>query len=165
MTIPRNDEIQTALVAILKSSNLVTGLLTTPDNATGANEIREDQWQGTEFDYPNVRIRMISNNPLSDNLSCSFTDFSVSFMVFSQEASSKEADKLAGIIGILLSGKSFSYSGVSIHLKANNLIPAVRSDRNTWRAECLMQGTASGGIGAIDSFLLPEDDSGYLILG
>lgn len=142
MTLPRNDEIQSVLVAYLKTISAVYNLLITFDNASGTSEIREDQWQGTEFDYPNIRVRMISNIPISDNPDCSATIFTASFMAFSQDASSWEADKIAGIISTSVSGKSFIKSGIEIYLRTTNLIPAVRSDMHTWRAECLMQGTA-----------------------
>jgi hypothetical protein len=143
MTMPRNDEIQSALVAYLKTVPAVTNLLMTVDNPTGTSEIREDQWQGTEFDYPNIRVRMISNVPLGNNYECAKSTFTVSFMAFSQDYSSWEADKIAGIISTSLIGKSFTQGSISIYLRTTNLIPAVRSDTHTWRAECLMQGTAS----------------------
>jgi len=66
MTMLRNDEIQTAIVAYLKTKTAITSLLITEDNPTGLVEIREDQWQGTEFDYPNIRVRMIGNSPFGD---------------------------------------------------------------------------------------------------
>lgn len=138
MTDIRNDELQSALVAYLKTVTAITSLLVTEDVSVGANEIREDQWQGTEFNYPNIRVRMVSNNP-----DCPGSDFTVSFMVFSQDFSTWEADKIAGIIGTSLNKKSFSQGGVLIYLRTTNLIPAVRSDIHTWRAECLMQGRAT----------------------
>jgi len=143
MTTPRNDEIQAAIVAYLKTITAITNLLVTVDVPVGATEIREDQWQGTEFDYPNIRVRMINNTPDTDDPSCSITIFSVSIMAFSQEYSSLEADRIAGIISTSVSGKTVSQVGVSVYLRTTNLIPAVRSDVHTWRAECLMQGTAA----------------------
>lgn len=143
MTMLRNDEIQTTLVAYLKTLSAVTTLLTTIDNTIGANEIREDQWQGTEFDYPNVRVRMISNIPYGDSDQCDASTFTVSIMSFSQEASSQEADKIAGIISTSLHAKSFTQGTVYVVIHTTNLIPAVRADMRTWRAECLLQGVAS----------------------
>lgn len=143
MTMPRNDEIQSALVTYLKTLTAITSLLVTADNTVGANEIREDQWQGTEFDYPNIRVRMISNVPLGNNYECAESTFTVSAMAFSQDYSSWEADKIAGIISTSLNGKSFMQGSVQFYLRTTNLIPAVRSDMHTWRAECLMQGTAA----------------------
>lgn len=142
MTSPRNDEVQSSIVAYLKTISAITSLLITLDNASGTTEIREDQWQGTEFDYPNIRVRMISNVPTTDNPDCSTTAINVSLMAFSEDASSWEADKIAGIISTSVSGKTNNKLGVEIYLRTISLIPAVRSDMHTWRAECLMQGTA-----------------------
>ena len=144
MTTPRNDEIQASIVAYLKGIYAIYSQLVIPDFPTGTpTEIREDQWQGTEFDYPNIRVRMISNFPTTDNPDCSDTAITVSIMVFSQEYSTQEADRIAGIISTYVSGKSFSQAGVSVYLRTTNLIPAVRSDIHTWRAECLMSGNAA----------------------
>jgi hypothetical protein len=138
MTDIRNDELQSTLVAYLKTIVAITNLLVTEDNSIGSKEIREDQWQGDNFFYPNIRVRIIGNVP-----DCPGSDFTVSFMAFSQDFSSWEADKIAGIIGTSLNDKSFSQGGIFIHLRTTNLIPAVRSDLHTWRAECLMQGRAT----------------------
>ncbi len=144
MTTPRNDEIQASIVAYLKGIYAIYSQLVTPEFPTGtSSEIREDQWQGTEFDYPNIRVRMISNIPTTDDPSCSIATITVSIMVFSQEYSTQEADRIAGIISTYVSGKTFVSSGVSVYLRTTNLIPAVRSDVHTWRAECLMQGSAA----------------------
>ena len=143
MTMLRNDEIQTAIIAYLKAKSAIYSLLITIDNTTGYQEIREDQWQGTEFDYPNIRVRMISNAPFGDSDQCDASTFTVSIMVFSQDYSSQEADKISGIISTSLHAKSFIQGSVSMFLRTTNLIPAVRSDTLTWRAECLMQGVAT----------------------
>jgi len=143
MTTPRNDEIQASIVAYLKGIYAIYSQLVIPDFPTGTpTEIREDQWQGTEFDYPNIRVRMINNLPDTDDPSCCNTSFTVSIMAFSQEYSSQEADRIAGLIHTYLSGKSFESSGVYLYLRTTNIIPAVRSDVHTWRAECLMTGRA-----------------------
>ena len=144
MTMLRNDEIQAALVAYLKSLTAVTSQLVTIDGiAIGATEIREDQWQGTEFEYPNIRVRMISDIPYGDSDQCNASSFTASVMVFSQDYSSQQADRISGIISTSLHGKSFIQGSISMVLRTTNLIPAVRSDTNTWRSECLLQGIAS----------------------
>lgn len=132
MTIIRNDEVQTALVSKLKSLSAITALV-------NAVEIREDQWQGSEFSYPNIRIRMI-NNSVPDGCA---TKISVGFQVFTGDRFSDTADKIAGIIGNELDGLSFVAEGLHMNLWVVSLIPAVRSDIRTWRAECLMDGTIS----------------------
>lgn len=144
MTMPTNENIQTAIVAYLKSKAAITSLLVDQDGtALGAAEVREDQWQGTEFAYPNIRVRMIGNNPLGDSDQCNASNFAVSLMVFSELASSKQSENISGIISTSLHAKSFEQNSLHIFLRTTNLLPAVRSDRNVWRAECLMQGVAT----------------------
>jgi hypothetical protein len=144
MTMLTNAEIQTAIIAYLKGITAITSTLKDIDGVLiGAKEIREDQWQGTEFEYPNIRVRMISNNPFGDSDQCDASTFTVSIMTFSQSASSLEAEQISGIISTSLHAKSFVQGTLSIFLRTTNLIPAVRADMRTWRAECLMQGVAT----------------------
>ena len=144
MSMLTNEEIQSALIAYLKSKATITNTLVDINGTVlGATEIREDQWQGDNFDYPNIRVRMISNNPAGDSDQCDASNFAVSIMTFSEIASSKTAEHISGIISTSLHAKSFTQNGLSVNLRVTNLIPAVRTDRNTWRAECLMQGVAT----------------------
>lgn len=133
----RNDEIQAALVAYLKARSAITDEL-----PAGATEIRENEWQGTEFTYPNVRVRMISNNAAFGG--CDRSDITLGIEVFSEQASSREADRIAGIINGVMHQRSFSSSGIQFNLTTTNLVPAFRKDDRTWQSEVLMKGTASG---------------------
>ena len=132
----RNDQLQGALIDYLKTQTAVTALL---PGAT-STEIREDQWQGTEFDYPNIRCRLMSN--VIGN--CNDLDITLSWEVRSEEASSYQADKICGKIRTVLHNKSFTQNGLHISLWATNLVPAIREDMRTWRSELLMRGTVSG---------------------
>jgi hypothetical protein len=133
-----NNDIQAALLSYLKSKSTITSEVTNPD---GIIEIREDQWQGTDFDYPCIRIRLISNVPQTSE--CDKTNISVSFLVFTEDASSQNSDKIAGIINTILHDKQFTSNGISFYLRTTNLIPAIRSSTITWRSEILMNGTAN----------------------
>jgi len=143
MSILRNDQVQAAIVAYMKSKTVITDELVTVDGtALGATEIREDQWQGTEFDYPNVRVRLIGNSPLDDN--CNHCRITFSTMVFSETASSLQADRIAGIINNTLHDNAFSQNNITFSCRVTNLIPAVRIDARTWRSEAIFQAIASG---------------------
>lgn len=131
----RNDLVQGALIDYLKTKTDVTNLLTT------ANEIREDQWQGRDFVYPNIRCRLISNVPFDD---CNLADITLSWEVYSEEASSYQADKICGKIRTVLHNKSFDSNGLHFNLRSTDLIPAIRSDEKTWRSEALFTGNVSG---------------------
>ena len=136
MTLPRNNQIQAAIIARLKANATVTAEVI-------ADEIREDQWQGTEFVYPNIRVKMISNKPEPAS-NCPQALVTLSVQVFSEDASSLEADDIAGIINGVLHATPFSSSGLLLSLRTTNLVPAIRSDTRTWKSEVLMAGTVSG---------------------
>ena len=133
----RNDEIQAAIVAYVKGKSDITDQL-----PAGSEEIREDSWKGREFTYPNIRIRLISNEPQDPE--CNLHRVVLSFLVFSEEASSQQADRIAGIINNTLHGMSFSSNSISFSLRATNLIPAIAVSEKIWRAEALMEARASG---------------------
>jgi len=136
----RNDEIQEAIIAYLKANSEITTLLT-----DGADEIREDQWQGSTFTYPNIRVRLSSTS--STNISCDAADINFSIYVFSEDASSWQADKIAGIIVNVLGGnqgKQFATGGLNFNLRVSTVIPAIRSDKRTWRSEVILRGRVSG---------------------
>ena len=134
MTLRSNDEIQAALLAYIRTKATITAVITSA-------EMREDQWQGTTFTYPAIRIRMISNVPSS--MQCNYNNISLSFLVFTEDASSQNADRIAGIISQALHDRSFSSNNIAFYLKTTNLIPAIRSDKTTWRSEVMMNGIVS----------------------
>lgn len=126
-----NDEIQAALLDYAKSKSSITGALTDSD------EIREDQWQGREFSYPAVRIRLIANRSLECNQEIEFA-----WQVFSENSSSQQADDICGIINDEFHRKSFVSNGIRFTgVLCSNLVPAIRIDERTWRAESLMEAT------------------------
>jgi hypothetical protein len=135
MTLLRNDEIQAALLAYIRTKATILAEITT-------TEMKEDQWQGTTFTYPAIRIQLHPTIP-SKSDPCSSHDVSVSFLVFTEDASSQKADKIAGIINQALHGRAFSSNNIAFTLWTTNLIPAIRSDKTTWRSEVMMNGKAN----------------------
>ncbi len=132
-----NDEIQAAYIAYLKNLSDITDEL-----PAGSDEVREDQWQSKNFTYPNIRVRLISNTP--DLAQCDLHSVLLSNMVFSEEYSSQQADKIAGIIGITLHERSFVSNGIAFTTTVTDLVPAIRSDAQTWRSETIMNAKVSG---------------------
>jgi len=135
MAIPRGDQVQAGLISYLKGKSDVTDELVTPANLTGADEIREDHWEGTEFTYPNIRVRLISNVPVDDG--CQLSKVAVSFMCNSEDYSSQEADRISGIINNTLHGKSFSSNSIAFSARLTNLLPARKTDVRTWTSEAI----------------------------
>ena len=134
----RNDEIQAALIAKLKANATIVAQLSSVD------EIKEDQYQSSIFNYPGVRLQLTDNAPLSQDAECAHSRIGLSILIFSESDNSLEADRIAGIIHSELHSKQFSESGIAISLRTTNLIPAVKSDVRTWRSQVLMTGIASG---------------------
>lgn len=129
-----NNELQAALITDAKSRNSLT------DELGGSTEIREDQWQGREFSYPNIRVRMIENTPFMDDCG---SRFRVSFLVFTENTSSQNADKIAGIINDIYYGKSFTTNSITFTIGDTRLMPAIRNSNTTWRSEVILVGVAS----------------------
>lgn len=132
----RNDEIQAALIAKLKGNANIVALL------SSSGDIKEDQWQGTSYIYPAVRLQLNSNEPLIPN--CPHLRIGLSILVFTESDNSLQSDQIAGIINNELHDKQFSSNGIAISLRTTNLVPAVKSDVRTWRSQILMTGIASG---------------------
>lgn len=138
----RNDEIQAAIISDLKSRSAISAILEEYESST--TEIREDNWKGEQFNYPNIRVRMLPFAPFGDApATCGDgVNFSASIMVFSESQSSLEADEICGIIADDAHGRSFSELNIQISWRVTIVIPAV-ADKRTWRSECLVQGIAS----------------------
>lgn len=132
----RADLVAEALIDILQAQTTVTSLL-----PSGATEIRESQWQGRDFTYPNIRLRMIRNAAVDQ---CNLVEITISWEVFSEQASSSEANKICGKIRHVLHGKCFTQNGLNVSLAEQETIPAIRRDIRTWRGELIMRGRVSG---------------------
>jgi len=138
----RPDLIRGGIIAKLKASSTITDELLSP----GADEIRQSQWQGREFSYPCVRVFIGTITPMQPD--CNRWEIEFSIGIFSEEASSYQADRISGIIHEVLHSKSFSQTVQSQDLRfslwTNSIVPAIRRDEKTWRSELLMRATVSG---------------------
>lgn len=127
----KSDElIQADLITKLKSLSSVTAI-------TGVNEIKELQWQGDSFTYPNVRLDLESNEyEFDEQERCNLWRVEFSIYIFSQERSSKQCSTIKGLIENSLTGLGFT--GVNAkysRLRLIDNIPAVREDERTWRSQ------------------------------
>lgn len=122
-----NTQHREAWVQYLKSQASITSLLTDP------LEIREADWKGEIFSYPNIRVQAISVRP---HLACAQTIGSISILVFSEEKSSKQADYIAGVTANFIHDRKFSSSGVKFWaVTVTNLVAAIAESDTIWRAE------------------------------
>jgi hypothetical protein len=139
MTIPRNDQLKKAIVSKLKTkANILAEL-------DDVNEIREAQWQGDGFTYPNIRVRILPDGNKPNQENCNYANIRVGIAVFSEDASSQQADRISGIIGNELHTQSFTSEGIKFpQLIVESIIPAVRMEERTWMSELILIGTANG---------------------
>lgn len=94
---------KSAWIASLKAQPTLTALL----SATG--EIKETQWQGTDFDYPAVRVALDFMPSINR---CGPDDAEVEIEIFSAEKSSKQAAHIASVIFELYHGHPFTSNGI-----------------------------------------------------
>ena len=97
------DEVQAAMLAYLQSKSAITSLL------DDSGQIKEAQWQGTEFTYPAVRIS-VDLRPSMNGCSPDDADFAID--VFDEQKSSKTASVLSGTIAKALHKVPFSSNGI-----------------------------------------------------
>lgn len=129
MTNVTTETVQEAWIAYLKSQPTITNLLSNG----GANEIRESQWQGNDFQYPAIRI-YIDEHP--NVVGCSPSDIEVYIDVFSEQKSSKEAQHIAGALETLLQKKQFTQNGLKFPMVWVKNIIHPKRDIYAWRS-CL----------------------------
>lgn len=129
-----NDKIQAGLVWYLKSLVAITSEL--------GVEIREDQWQGTQFTYPCLRVDLKVQTPMRGS-DCEMSKTTASIIVFTEDTSSKHADRIAGIVENSIDGMSFSDGIINGTIVTKSLVPAKRIDERTWRSEVTIDLIAS----------------------
>ena len=97
------DLLQAALVAILRADAAVIGAL--PEVANG---VREMQWKGTAFDYPNVRVERPALTLQPNGGSCEHrvASATVRVSVHSKQDSSRTAQQILGLVEDALVGRT-----------------------------------------------------------
>jgi len=98
------EAVQADWIASLKSKPTVTSLLV----GSGAEEIRECEYQGDKFIYPNIRVGCDYKPSING---CGPDDADVYIEVFSEQKSSKEAAHIASTIVPLYHKRAFRING------------------------------------------------------
>ena len=130
-----NSDIKAAWVARLKADVNITALVP-------AVEIREVEWKGTDFTYPNIRVKLQSLLPTSQASNCRVFSSRVTIYVFTEQKSSKQADDIAAVIASEFWGRSFTSGGVRFSgIALESLDPALvpEEDTNSWRSAVQFQ--------------------------
>lgn len=136
-----NADIQAAWIAKLKANATITALVP-------AIEIREESWKGTDFTYPNIRVKLGLLTPQNKNKNCQVFNSQVSILVFAEEKSSKQADTIAGVIASAFWGETFTSNGVRFAgITLDSIAPAEvpENDVNSWVASTNFSATVQNG--------------------
>ena len=136
-----NADIQSAWISRLKANVAITARVP-------AVEVREESWKGTEFSYPNIRVKLGNLTPTAKNNDCRIFQSEVSILVFVEQKSSKTADEISGIIAAEMWGKSFTLNGVRFTgVTLDSLAPAMvpERDENSWMSSVNLTALVSSG--------------------
>src|SRR5690242_12204786 len=90
-TIATDETFKASWIASLKGQATLTPLLLIP----GSTSIKEEQWQGTSFEYPAVRVAVDFMPSINR---CGPDDADITIEVYSDEKSSKQSAHIASII-------------------------------------------------------------------
>jgi len=131
-----NQQIQEALVTRLKDG-------TRPEIAAlhavlaADDEIRENQFQGTQFAYPAIRVSFAYLNP-TENTPCRDDIFRSYFSIiaFSEDTSSLEANTIAGLVAEALDEEMLNETAFRTgNISLGSVNDAIRIGPRLWRAE------------------------------
>lgn len=128
------NDVQAGLLTKLQGTTALVALL------AATSSIKADQWQGTTFVYPAVRINLGKIYPIADCEACTVT-FGIE--CYSEDASEKEANTIADAVNDVFHSKAFTSGNVRYCLYSQGLVPAIRSEERTWRSEALFKATIS----------------------
>ena len=129
-----NSIIQADLIAWLKARATLTALLATN------KEVREDQYQGTRFDYPAVRLSLTQQIAILNAEQCDLARLNFSIRSYAEGGSSRVADQIAGEVNRLLHRYNFHGSGWYSWFRSAGLAGATRTGEKLWRAEAFFTG-------------------------
>lgn len=125
-----NDNIQAGIISKLKAASTVTALLAT------SGEVRELQYQGTDFLYPALRARIGTQTKDRASPFCTFGFVPFTIQTFSEEKSSQEADNIAGVVADFLHGNFIKGTGFILNnIECIGLVGAIQTSEKLWMSE------------------------------
>lgn len=124
-----DEQIQAAIISKLKSL--------APYNNVASTEIRELEWQGDTFSYPNIRVELEVNEwAFDEQEKCMLQYVEFSIYCFSEQRSSKECSQIKSAVINAFAGLGFTTNSVKFNrLRMVDNVPAVRQDEVTWRSQ------------------------------
>lgn len=120
-------KVQRAIMAWMKARAAVVASVPT-------DEIREAEWQGNEFVYPNLRVKVLDLSNLLRNR-CNVTSAPVDIIINSNQPSSLQAETIADIIITEMENRTFTQNGVRFISIIARQTPAFRVEsEGIWRS-------------------------------
>ena len=139
-----NEIIQADVVGWLKADTDITAALVRQDGEGGAVSVKEDQYQGTTFIYPAIRVKLQRQIPIKDRGPCDHARLTFSILCLTEGGSSKAADHLAGLVNDLFHGPNGSKlvkgTGWNSYFRSTGLDDAVHTGENLWLAMANFDG-------------------------
>ena len=119
--------------------------ITTVTNLIGNTvEIREYEWHGTRFTYPNVRVQIESFKRHLPGIECRLFDVIAHIVVFAEDATSLVADNIAAAIWEALDTKTIGNSQIKlIGIKAVHMGAIRQIEGGVWQSEVQIEAQAS----------------------
>lgn len=125
-----NDDVQAGVISKFKAESTITSLL------SSSNEIKEEQYQGTDFLYPAIRIKIGTQTNNRASPFCGFGYLPFTVRVFSEKKSSQEADNIAGVIAKFIHGNYIKGTGFILNnIECIGLVGAIRLENQLWMSE------------------------------
>lgn len=122
-------DVQAAIIAKLKATPSVTSLLSDP------KEIREIEWVGSTFTYPNIRVRVAEFE--RKNPDCDIFIVKANIFVFGENASSKTCNVIANEIYNLMDRKTITGTNVKsvTRIQAKQFGADYIPESGVWKSE------------------------------
>lgn len=136
-----DEVIQAGIIARLKTYPTATGAF------TNSAEIRELEWQGDEFVYPNIRLDLEDNRDyFNEQERCQLQEVEFSVYIFSEQRSSKECSQIKSEIINYIKGRGWTNITHNIRFSPPRLIeniPTIRESERVWRAQARFSSKVS----------------------
>lgn len=118
--------VQRATIAWMKANTSIVSSVPT-------DEIRENEWQGNVFVYPNIRVKVMDLSNLMRNR-CDVTNAPIDIIINSNVPSSLQSETIAQTVIAQVEGQSFTFSGVRFTSIIAKQTPSFRVEsEGIWR--------------------------------
>jgi hypothetical protein len=127
------NDVQTAVIGLLTGTYAVTELV--------HEEVREDEWQGTDFVYPALRVQITNLMPEEDG-TCRETKTFAQFTIqcYSEADSSKQCGTLANTVVSAIFGQVLTRPYMrSLRINVMRVVPPYRTAPRIWRSDVQAQ--------------------------